>query len=88
MNGERTRGARLDLHLRHLEREERNIGEELDQCGLSAYTWETPPPGESHVLVLEDLSGTVHEGILESSRRRFPWATMVLKGQYPCTWPH
>ena len=70
MNGERTRVARLDLRLGHLERAERDVGEELGGCRTSepneALVVGTGLlAGKVHVLVLEDLVETVLEHALE-----------------------
>ena len=59
MNGERTRVARLDLRLGHLERAERDVGEERGRCGLSRLDralvlGRRLLPGKVDVPVLED----------------------------------
>ena len=58
VNGECARGAGLDLDL--VTRPTRTRQARSHPC-----TWSTPPPGESHVLVLEDLVETGHEEALE-----------------------
>lgn len=69
-DGERARGARLDLDLRHLERAERDVGEELGRRGAcepdgTLVSLRRLLAGEVHVCVLEHLIETVLEHALE-----------------------
>lgn len=69
-DGERARGARLDLDLRHLERAERDVGEELSGRGArepdgALVVLRRLLAGEVHVRILEDLIETVLEHALE-----------------------
>ena len=69
-DGEGARGARLDLDLSHLERAERDVGEDLGARGArepdgGLVLGSQLLPGEVHVRVLEELVEAVLEHALE-----------------------